>query len=246
MNCAQHVAGMGPECRQPGDDQRPLGAGKQLQGLLDKGRIGLRGGGGLRPGGRGDDAVLRLDKPGKHIRCNADLDRSRHSAGGDAEGFVDVLRNPQTAGEQRRPFGDRGAHRNLRQLLAAASAQVGRHINAAEHNHRRAFGIRDGNPRHRVGEAWAGRDQHDRRLAGRARPALRDMDQRGFMAAGDDLDALVQTGLVDRKERRAGKREETADAMRLQRPDQQKPACYLFHRKLRFFLYAKYRARLDL
>src|SRR5271157_6046590 len=74
--------------------------------------------------------------------------------------------------------------------------------------------------------SWQGQD--------RARPALGDMDQPRFMAGREYLDTLVKTRFIYRKQRRTGNRKKATDSVCLQRPDQQHPACYLFHRQLRF------------
>ena len=76
--------------------------------------------------------------------------------------------------------------------------------------------MRRGDRAHAVGDARAGGERGDARLARDLRPALGGERGRLLVAHVDEVDALLAAAVVDREEVPAGQREELGDAVRLE------------------------------
>ena len=113
-----------------------------------------------------------------------------------------------------RGAGDAGGIGFLEGIIAD---QMRRHL-AGEADHRHGIHQRIQKPRHRIGGARAGGDQHHANLAGGTRIAFRRVDRRLFVAHQDVANGvLLENCVIDRQHRAAGVAENHLNAVILQR-----------------------------
>ena len=136
--------------------------------------------------------------------------RSGNPAHGVANRHLDVLANAIGLVAGVRPLGDRLHHRDVVHLLERTTTEVVERSLASEHQDRGVGppGVR--HPGHAVGDTGACGKDRNADLAGiQPSPGISGVHRRLFMANIDDLDALVNTAIIDAHDVAAGEREDT-------------------------------------
>ena len=185
-----------------GIDDRPLRGRKQIDGLGNGRRVGLR----LRAVAAVDHLVLfEIAALGlQHVLRQVHHHRPRSSVNGDVEGLVQSARQIADRTDEIVVFcaGPRDAG-GIRLLKGVVADQVGRHLPRPP-DERDGIHQGIGQAGHCVGRPRSGGDQHHARFAGRAGIALRRM-HRGLLVPDQDVAqaVLLKQGVIDRQHRAA-------------------------------------------
>ena len=133
----------GPEHSGAAKDQRALGLLEHRDGLLDEVAVGRDARHRMRPLRVHDFAFV--DTAIKDVARQVDVDRARLSAGGDAKGLVDDLRDAPGIDDPFGPLGDGLEHPDLVHFLERAHSDLRQGARAAERDdrHRVEKGVAD-------------------------------------------------------------------------------------------------------
>ena len=116
-----------------------------------------------------------------------------------------------------RQLSQRRRHRALAHFLKRAAAIL-RHRRVAAQQQNRRFGFTDGKQwPHGVSQSTAGSDQRNADLAGQLGMSFRHENSRRLMPGVNDLDAKLETGVIDRHDLVARQRENPARSGRFER-----------------------------
>ena len=191
-----------------GHRHRPLGPAQELRGPLHA----------LCRAGRARVEHRSRLRLGHRCLCEHVIQREvqERGPGGRLEGGRDrLVDQPRDRGRGVGGTGQLGERRDewhVVDLLERSHPPAARRRTPAQHQHRRAVGLRRRQRAHAVGHARSGSQRADADPARGLRPTLRGEGRRLLVAHVHDVDALLAAAVVDREEVAAGQREELRDA----------------------------------
>ena len=198
-----------------GDDDGPLRACEERDGLLDRGRITERPRCSL-PRRRVRDRVV-LDLLAEDVARQVDIDGARPTARRLAEGGRDDVGDALGVVNPLRPLGDGLEHGQLVDLLERLHAEIHARAGAADGDQRRAVGERGGHTGEKIRGAGAGGGHADAGPSRDARPRV-GRERRGLLVAMiDRADAELDARRFGLEHRPAHQIEHRVDALRAQR-----------------------------